>query len=312
MSKKLKHLSVDENMKFDVPSLIPGIIRTGTVGEGSCFFHSILKGIDKNYSQMSPSEKRNYMVVYRKYLSDLFTKEYYINNLNNTSMIYLTDKLNSVFQNLYLFIENPETYLSKGPYQNLFGKIIKESIIAFIIMKNVIPYSHLDKKIMENSQVLKSETVNQYKQEFTVKFIEDFRKEIENIGINIDEEKIQICISKIETLFDFIFTTIINKGYESYKKDIENVGCWGGDEMLSITSDIIDKDIYFIDINKREIYNRGCDKTVSGKRNAVIIGWLGESHFESIGYSATGKTSDIIREFPPDHPLILKIREIIC
>ena len=82
--------------------------------------------------------------------------------------------------------------------------------------------------------------------------------------------------------------------------------------MLSITSDIIDKDIYFIDINKREIYNRGCDKTVSGKRNAVIIGWLGEAHFESIGYSPSGKTSDIIREFPPDHPLILKMREIIC
>lgn len=312
MSKKISYLSVDENKKYDVSSLIPGIIRTGTVGEGSCFFHAILKAIDENYSKMSPSEKRSYMVEYRKYLSDLFTIDYYINHLANLSNIYLTSNLNRVFENLYNFIDNPEKYLSKGPYQGLFGKIIKDNIIAFIIMKNVISYSDIDKNIMGNAFVSSAENVTQYKHRFILKFIEEFRKQVDEIGIDIDKEKIQICISKIENLLDFIFTSVINQGYESYKKDIENVGCWGGDTMLSITSDIIDKDIYFIDINKRQVYNKGCDKVTSGKRNSIIIGWLGESHFESIGYSETGKTSDIIREFPPDHPLVLKIREIIC
>ena len=55
-----KQLSVDETRKFDTP-LYKNVVRTGTVGDGSCLFHAILKGLDPDYSALSVSEKRKYI-----------------------------------------------------------------------------------------------------------------------------------------------------------------------------------------------------------------------------------------------------------
>lgn len=311
-----KSLRVDESRKYEVPSLLPGIIRTGTVGEGSCLFHAILKGIDKSYSDMSPSEKRKYMVDYRKYLASLFSFEYYIKKLKVVSNLYLILSLNQFLTTFYRFVDQPSPFLKKE-YEEFFGKLIKENIVAFSIFTNVIP---LKKKkgyvsiedITEDPFLTFSENVIEYKERFLLTLSERFRQEISKFGLGVSEEKIQICITKIQSFFEFLFMSILDKNYQSYKKEIESTSCWGGDNMLKLISEIIDKDIYFIDINKREVYNKGCDEVVSGKRNAVIIGWINESHFESIGYSPSGKLDDIIREFPPDHPLIQKIRQIIC
>ena len=44
-----------------------------------------------------------------------------------------------------------------------------------------------------------------------------------------------------------------------------------------------------------------------------MIGWIDDSHFESIGVSPSGKPSDIQRVFEPDHPFIQTLRDLsIC
>ena len=89
-----------------------------------------------------------------------------------------------------------------------------------------------------------------------------------------------------------------------------NVSEWGGDYMLRLISHNMDIDIYFINVNTKQLYNRGCDDVVSGKRRAVVIGWIDDTHFESIGVSPSGKTSDIQRVFEPDHPFIETLRSL--
>ena len=69
-------LDVDKNMKLKMPDFYPNLVRTGTISEGSCFLHSVLKGLNKdNYSSMSKSEKLKYNKQLREEISESLSFE---------------------------------------------------------------------------------------------------------------------------------------------------------------------------------------------------------------------------------------------
>jgi hypothetical protein len=299
-----KQLSVDETRKFDTP-LYKNVVRTGTVGDGSCLFHAILKGLDPEYSALSVSEKRKYIKKFRQELAQNITLDYYKHKLNVISRLNLDLELTKFFEVFYKFIEDPSTFL-KGE-NKLFSKIISNNTLAYQIITTVIPLSDLI-SIRDLTTVSGSIDVDEYTQKLYQEVSTVFTREIKEF--DIDEEKVEICQEKLKELIFQVCEYLIDKEFKEYIRDLMNVSEWGGDYMLQLISNNMDIDIYFINVNTKQLYNRGCDDVVSGKRRAVVIGWIDDSHFESIGVSPSGKTSDIQRVFEPDHPFIEKLRSL--
>ena len=301
-----KRLEVDETLKFKTP-LYEGLVRTGTVGEGSCLFHSILKAVDSEYSSLSKKQKIEYMKRFRNDLSKNVTIDYYKNVLHIISKFNLDMELTLFFNIFYKFIENPSPFL-KSPSE-LFSNIISNNTIAYQIITTVLSLSDLE-KIRELKSLSGANTVDEYTQKLYEEMSNAFTNDINDL--EIDQDKIDICKDKLKELIFQVCNYLVQKGFVEYKKTIKDVSEWSGDEMLQFISYNMDVDIYFIDTSTRQMYNRGCDNIVSGKRRAVVLGWINANHFESIGFSSTGKSSDIQRVFEPDHPLIKKLRSILC
>jgi hypothetical protein len=63
------------------------LVRTGTVGEGSCFFHSVLRAIDPNYVKLDEEKRRIIVERLRKNMADKLSEETW-KNFANGSLVY--------------------------------------------------------------------------------------------------------------------------------------------------------------------------------------------------------------------------------
>lgn len=70
---ELPMAKMDKNLVFKVGYLDYLLVRTGTVGDGSCFFHSVLKSVSPDYSKLDEEERRNLVKGLREKMADQLT-----------------------------------------------------------------------------------------------------------------------------------------------------------------------------------------------------------------------------------------------
>lgn len=73
---RLKMISIDKNLAFDNRfDEDTQLVRTGTVGEGSCFFHSVLRSIDPNYVKLSPTQRETLVSRLREKMASNLSRD---------------------------------------------------------------------------------------------------------------------------------------------------------------------------------------------------------------------------------------------
>lgn len=303
----MKFLPVDKSKEIKDQSIYPGLIRTGTVSEGSCFYHSVLKGLNKdNYSKMNEKDKLKYMIKLRNDIANTISLEYYKKNLNNISSLRLSQKLDKFLKLLYDFINNPASMLKKDKNIDFLTEIINNSITVFKMITTVITKDEFV-GIIQDKDITSSPSIDEYITNFYKKLYSIFLQKLEEEGVHLSQEKLDICNSKIKKNITTLFNSIVKKQYEQYKKELRSTNEWASDLMFSIVADYLGVDIYFININNNEVI--AYDHVSKGDRPSVVVGSINETHFENIGIIDEDK--NITRLFEPDHPFIIKLKEII-
>ncbi len=296
-------LDVDTNMKLAIPELYPNIVRTGTVPEGSCFFHSVLKGLNNdNYSNMSKSEKKMYAKKLRENIAESITLDYYKNNIISISSLRLSTKLSEFLEILYKFIENPKDFLKKDKSINFLENIINDNIVVFKMIVTVMTKEEFT-GIIQKPFITSSTTIDNYIKNYNTSLFQLFVEKLNEEDIKLNEDKLDICKTKIKRFVESTCNFIVEKQYTQYKKELKNTSNWADDLMFQISSDFLDVDVYFIDANSKKVY---VDHVIKRNRPSVVVGWINNSHFENIGVL---EDKHIKRLFEPDHPFILKIKE---
>ncbi len=68
-------LPPDKSYNYHIPNLSDEYVRTGTQGDGDCYFHAYLRGFDFKYRHMSASERAEAVQKLRAELADHVTLE---------------------------------------------------------------------------------------------------------------------------------------------------------------------------------------------------------------------------------------------
>lgn len=297
-------LDVDKNKKLNMPDFYPNVVRTGTISEGSCFLHSILKGLNRdNYSTMSKSDKKEYMIKLRDDISEKLSLDYYCNNMISISSLRLSLKLSNFLKNLYDFIEKPEDFLKKNNSTDFLAEIINSNNIVFKMITTVMIQEEFS-DIIQTPFITSSNTIEEYIKNYSTSLYQLFIQKLNEEEVKISDDRLEICKTKIKRFCESICTFIVNKQFQKYKKELKKTSEWASDLMFQLISDHLGVDVYFIDINKRDVY---IDHLIKRNRPSVVVGWLNENHFENIGILLEDKS--IQRLFDPDHPFISKIKE---
>ena len=296
-------LDVDKNMKLKMPDFYPNLVRTGTISEGSCFLHSVLKGLNKdNYSSMSKSEKLKYNKQLREEISESLSLDYYKNDMISVSSMRLSLKLNDFLKILYNFIENPEEFLKKNKSRKFLVNIINSNNIVFKMITTVMSMDEFV-SIIQTPFVTSSHTIDEYIKNYSSSLYQFFLQKLNEEEVKLTEDRTEICKTKIKRFVESICEFIVEQQFKKYKQELKTTSEWANDSMFQLISDYLNADIYFIDVNKRDVYT---DHLIKRNRPSVVVGWINQSHFENIGVL---EDKNIKRLFEPDHPLISKIRE---
>lgn len=304
--KRVDPLPLDKTKYLEISSLHPGIVRTGTLGDGSCFYHSVLKSMNYNdYSKLEKEEKKKIMTDLRKTISENISLDYYKTTLVNISSLRLSQQLNSFLKVLYDFIENPSSMLSDNKHKDFLVDIINSSITVFRMITTVMS-KHEFLSIIDNPIITSSKNIDEYINKFETELYRFFLQKLQEEGINLTQDKLDICNRKIKKFVSTISNFIVKKQYEQYKNELKSTDEWASDLMFAIVADYLDIDIYFININNKEVIVY--DHVSKGNRPSVVVGSINGNHFESIGISVDNK---VRRMFPPDDPFIMKLKEVI-
>lgn len=292
-------LDVDKNKKLNIPDLYPNIVRTGTVGEGSCFIHAVLKGLDLDgYSKINKKDKKSYVENLRKKMSEEITLQYYKENLSSISILTLTEELSKFLKILYDFINNTKDYIS----EDFIVDVVNDSIIIFKMMTTILSEKEFI-GIIDNPFVTSSNNIEEYIKNYYSYFYKLFLTKLEEEEVKLSEERLDICKSKIKKFVESTCNFIVETNFKKYKTELKDTGIWCSDLLFQFILDYLNIDAYFIDVNKKKIYK---DNLIKKNRLSIVIGWINESHFENIGIIEEDQT--ITRLFQPDHPFIKKLK----
>lgn len=309
----LKMLPVNKTTVFYSPlEKKEVLVRTGTIGDGSCFFHSLLHAYSKDYVLMNNSERTKFVHRLRASMAGRVNKETWQEMGGGLiAKIPFQEKLNNILLNFYRFIDNDPKCRGKsvkklikiliGEDQNkmeLYELIFE--LIPFVegFEQNILPkaYAKCEDGLID---LCKTEIVNQ-----TIKYIDRI-----DILKNIDTEKVSYIRSALSNFVNALVDEAEDSSFKEYVDGLKNISDEIDSYNIGIISDRFNRDVYFIDASTRMPYRMGGTENLKNRKSIIVI-WIGKNHYEIVGRLLPG--NKIQREFNSDDYLIRKINMILC
>jgi len=309
----LKILEVNKTVVFYSP--LEGkdvLVRTGTIGDGSCFFHSLLHAYSKDYVGMNNTDKTKFVHRLRASMAGRVDKESWQEIGGGLiAKIPFQEKVNNILLNFYRFVNNDNRVKGKS-----VKKIIKtligedqEQLELYELVTELIPFNDgFEQNILpkayrrcENGLIdlCKTEIINQ-----TLKYLE----RVESLK-HVDQEKVEYIKETLSNFVNVLVDEAEDSAFKEYVDGLKNISDEIDSYTIGLISDRFNRDVYFIDANTRMPYRTG-DTINLKNRKSLIIMWIGKCHYEIVGRLLPGNR--IQREFNQDDPLIKKINMFLC
>lgn len=301
MSKfgELKSLPYGKSVVFYSP--LEGdknLVRTGTIGDGSCGIHSIFQACSREYIDANTTDKIKLVNEFRKTLGNYISVNKW-KELNDgiISKVSFQEKAHNILETFYKYVKVKIN--NKNISNQFFDSIIEDKLELYNIILELIPFeSEVEKNILPKAyEKDDSEYINNIIQQI-VKFLDKHQLLEEQ-----SKKKVDHLIKNTVNLFKQLLEKAETDAYNSYISEISSNEHLDG-VTLSIIGDKLERDIYFIDAKTRMPYN---NMNTFKKRKSIVILWIDDQHYEVVGYLGPGGNR-IYREFSEDDIFIKKIR----
>jgi hypothetical protein len=283
------------------------LLRFGTVADGSCFFHSVLKATDDEYSELEDDNDRTrYASKIRKRLEKYYSRLKRYRSLMDGNIAF--HKFINEFATQFSLIQ--EKKLKNYKPIKIFGETIQPEI--FNLLKEI--------RLMQDKPIGYSRTF--YNE------INDLTSFTSSQGIDFDAYKNNIINifsnhfltlhpelkgEEIHSFIKLIVDNSENNAHAEFVDDLGDISCFFNDTFLALISDYFNIDIYIIKSEKRLLAKTYCS-LLKGRPSIIILN-IGELHYELLGRTSldkNGKFKGIKVRFNPDDKMIIKMRKIIC
>jgi hypothetical protein len=305
MPSEINSLPINKTVVFNCPIEFDDVIvRTGTIMDSS-LFHSILHAYSKEYMISNINDR---MKIYNKLIcniADDIDKTHW-ESIDNGEL-----SRKSIQENFEFLIEKFHKYLHTGHFH---GKMVKTMVLkllgenpsenqlnAYRILSEIISLDNFisildiakDKIKYKYSLSIYSKAINR----LSIEFFQTKTKDV-------DHSKRTFLEKLVTKLIDIVFEMSVSESFKNYilNEDIEV-----DSSLVSILSNKINRDIYFINSETRLPYNIHTENIYKRRKSIVIL--LINNHFEVIGRLRKGNSVD--REFKPDDNFINKLYTLI-
>lgn len=306
---KLKMIAPNKTVVFWSPTEGDDVlVRTGTIPDGSCCFHSLLYGYSKEYVSMDDDGRKKFVRRLRASMAGKVSKQSWEEIGGGLiAKIPFQENVNYILLNVYRFLTNDKS--SKGrSTKKVMKKILEtnqDNAEVYILLTELIPFEKgFEQNILPEAyaQTEKS-NIDACKNAIVKRSIRFLYKKDEIKALDQQRAKyIENCLCK---LLKEILDEAEESAFQSYVKGLENVTEEVDLYTIGLISDRFNRDIYFIDGKTRLPYNNSStSQTLKGRKSLIVL-WIGDNHYEIVGRLLPGNR--IQREFSHTDPLIQKL-----
>lgn len=304
MLKKIHPLKPENNEIFWTPIQEEDkeIIRTGTIGEGSCFFHSILTACSEEYNNKSINEKMSYVKDVRQKIAEKVTKETWEKVGNGTiSKVFFQENLLFILTDFYSYIETNNIKRTRS--KRLIEYLSEDNIEFYKILIKLLPLKILEEEILPKAY---NKSISLSIDENCLEIISstiEYIKSMKNYNI-INPNKKEYLIKNVKKWLTVILAETEEISYKNYVKNISNPSYTIGIDMMEFISDFFNRDIFIIDSNTRLPYVSLFSENNIKRRKSIVILWVNSNHYEILGVKTKNQ---IKRNFSHNNIFIDKI-----
>jgi hypothetical protein len=321
--------NVGETLEY-MSELGENLIRTGTIQDGSCLIHSLLtainpthkrktkkhpEGINISYRNSTLSERKRMAIRERRRIATELTSKVW-ESCGEIARIEFQKVLRKMMEDLYDCIENNITsdIIDNEKFSDC-SILLKEVFTRKIFTERIFPEAF---KICENKSLKKcSRKIAELTCETLIKEL----TELGNEKDKLEERRLQHFVSKMSELIYNFSVGAERIAFTKFKGKLANPHYWAGQKIISLLSQIYGYDLYFIDNSTKLPYRIPQVLDYSKRRDSIIILWVNQDHYEGIGRKGNPRKKlenpnktvySAQRIFPPNDPLVIKIRTLVC
>jgi hypothetical protein len=290
------------------------LVRTGTIAEGSCFFHALLHAYSKDYVSMHTSGRMKFVKRLRASIARKIDKEKWEDLSNGLiAKIPFQENVNTILSDFYRYITRGGTGRTKS-VRKIIREVIKDDKVdteSYKLITEMIPIDEgFEKSILPPAYEKCNEggvtECKKYVVQYSVKY---YTKEFEKLAGQLDDNRVQYYLDKLKLLVKTIVDEAENAAYSEYIESLHDASMDVDSYTIGLISDKFNRDIYFIDARTRMPYRDASDKNTR-KRKSIIVMWTGGCHYEIVGRLLSGNR--IQREFEFNDSIIKRIYTYLC
>ena len=276
------------------------LVRTGTIGDGSCLVHSILRAVDSEYNNLS--NKGEYVREKRKLLGNITTEKWEKLSGGMRALISFQESILKFIEAFYMIVDKYEESpkILEMVRNKCVLNILKKTGVElerYLSVIRKIPIDIYEKEILP---VAYGES-NSIRESMSAIVKQSEKYLVKNGG---SEEELINCKKMILS----IVVESYQFSYDMYIEKIVDTRSHLESNSIELVSDMLDVDLYFLDTTTRLPY-RGIGKEYIKGRKSVIVIWVRHCHYECGGLLIA--SNSVKRCFEPDDPLILKFKAFL-
>lgn len=291
------------------------LVRTGTIADGSCFFHAVLTSIKPSYRVLSLDQKSKIVEKLRNDIADSITFEVWKNNYcNKSSFVTISQLFWSFYKMYYTFIIDNKTTNTTKHIQPIINSINKTNskhifeVVPLTLFQKITEDSY--NTFEQNQRNDKNTTLQEsFDQTIQIALKNKFLILEVHHGLKLGDTHIDYFIKHIQKLFKDLYALAEQKTYLLYIQTLKKCKKWITQDKLEVLSNYFKLDIYIFDDKNRLPYNIG-GKELYKKQKSIILLYVNNNHFESIAICKNRK--EFVRTFDFLHPFIQKIYKFLC
>ena len=309
----LKMLPVNKSVVFYSP--LEGddvLVRTGTIGEGSCLFHALLHAYSKDYATMDRKSRMKFVIRLRASMAGKVNVESWEEMGEGViSKVPYQENVREILENFYRFVNEEGGKVKGRSSRRVLKKLIdsnNELNDVYRVLSELVPYKVLTTTCLPRGY---DRTQDDKIDQTNIAVCEEVTTHLCSLKEmkQLDDKKAKYIVKKMNDLMLMVLKEAKDSAYRSYVKGLERVSESVDTYTIEFISNRFDRDIYFLDGTSKLPYNT-CPTSVNLKgRKSMIILWIGGNHYEIVGRLLPGNR--IQREFAADDELINRMRTFL-
>jgi len=284
MSKPLVQFNVTE---ITSPLTQTPLVRSETIADGSCFYHSIVNGLLPEYQRMTVEEKKEFVYRHRDRISDTVSREKWC-AMGHVSSVQYQMYFSHAVDFIYKLMSGADRsvrldiprVLTNGLVE-IFREQLDSSDDMDVIdtigkhysldefhseLLNPIFQKYMDRNLVTQGRKLTGYICHRYKNKLS--------------GTNESPRTINYHLGVITGIFQSISDLIIDVTVEKYRKTIRDPTSHTDMYTIAFILDYFNINAFFL---KDSDYMPYATHIVAKTRPYMIILWCGEAHFEPVG-----------------------------